>query len=121
MSVNNTNPQTLFGGTWTQIKDKFILAAGDVYRNGDTGGSDTHNHSLNDGYAKITRTFAGDSLYSNEKTVSEYWLSSNGRTYPVNSESYAGNCNKGVTLGGTTENVSNMPPYLVAYVWKRTA
>ena len=38
-SSNNTNPGTLFGGTWTQIKDKFILAAGDYYSNGATGGT----------------------------------------------------------------------------------
>ena len=40
-SSNNTNPATLFGGTWTQIKDKFILAAGDYYSNGATGGAAT--------------------------------------------------------------------------------
>ena len=40
-SSNNTNPGTLFGGTWTQIKDRFILAAGDSYSNGATGGAAT--------------------------------------------------------------------------------
>ena len=36
------NPNTTFGGgTWVQIKDKFILAAGDTYTNGATGGSAT--------------------------------------------------------------------------------
>ena len=40
-SSNNTNPGTLFGGTWTQIKDRFILAAGDSYTNGSTGGAAT--------------------------------------------------------------------------------
>ena len=40
-SSNNTNPASLFGGTWTQIKDKFILAAGDSYSNGATGGAAT--------------------------------------------------------------------------------
>ena len=40
-SSNNTNPGTLFGGSWTQIKDRFILAAGDYYSNGATGGAAT--------------------------------------------------------------------------------
>jgi hypothetical protein len=40
-SSKNTNPSQLFGGTWTQIKDKFILAAGDTYINGATGGAAT--------------------------------------------------------------------------------
>ena len=40
-SSKNTNPATLFGGTWTQIKDRFILTAGDSYTNGATGGAAT--------------------------------------------------------------------------------
>jgi len=38
------NPNSLPGwkGTWTQIKDKFTLAAGDIYAAGQTGGSATH-------------------------------------------------------------------------------
>ena len=41
LSSNNTNPGTLFGGTWVQIKDRFILTAGDSYSNGATGGAAT--------------------------------------------------------------------------------
>lgn len=37
MSVNSTSPASLFGGTWEQIKDRFLLAAGDTYANGSTG------------------------------------------------------------------------------------
>lgn len=38
----NENPATTFGGgTWVQIKDRFILAAGDTYTAGNTGGSAT--------------------------------------------------------------------------------
>ena len=31
MSVNNVDPSTLFGGSWTRLKDTFLLASGDVY------------------------------------------------------------------------------------------
>ena len=31
-SSKPTNPSTLFGGTWKQIKDRFVLAAGDTYK-----------------------------------------------------------------------------------------
>lgn len=31
MSVISTSPQILFGGTWEQIKDTFLLASGDTY------------------------------------------------------------------------------------------
>jgi hypothetical protein len=40
-SSQSTNPATLFGGTWTQIKDRFILAAGDTYTVNSIGGSTT--------------------------------------------------------------------------------
>ena len=37
MSVISTNPATLLGGTWSQLKDRFLLGAGDTYSNGATG------------------------------------------------------------------------------------
>ena len=56
ISFNSANPQTLFGGTWTRLKDKFLLANGDSYAPNTTGGSATktiavsnmpsHNHSV---------------------------------------------------------------------------
>ena len=41
MSVNATSPSVLFGGTWEQLKDTFLLSAGDTYANGSTGGAST--------------------------------------------------------------------------------
>ena len=42
LSVNSTNPATLFGGTWEQIKDRFLLSCGDTYANGAAGGEANH-------------------------------------------------------------------------------
>lgn len=42
MSVNQTSPATLFGGTWQRIQDTFLLAAGTTYSAGATGGEATH-------------------------------------------------------------------------------
>ena len=54
-STENPN-KTFGGGTWSQIKDRFVLAAGDSYKQGVTGGSATitlttaqlpsHSHSI---------------------------------------------------------------------------
>ena len=83
-SSNPTNPSTLFGGTWKQIKDRFILAAGDTYTNGEIGGNATttlteanlpsHTHGLNNhthsftpsGSVKVTTnpTFSGTEVTS---------------------------------------------------------
>lgn len=38
ISVNSTNPSVYFGGSWEQIKDRFLLACGDTYNNGIFGG-----------------------------------------------------------------------------------
>lgn len=40
-SVNSTNPATLFGGTWEQLQNRFLLGAGSSYTNGATGGAST--------------------------------------------------------------------------------
>lgn len=42
ISTNNTSPSSIFGGTWEQIEDKFLLASGSTYANGATGGEATH-------------------------------------------------------------------------------
>lgn len=42
ISVTDTSPASLFGGTWEQLKDRFLLAAGDSYAAGSTGGEATH-------------------------------------------------------------------------------
>lgn len=44
-SDSPTNPATLFGGTWTQIKDKFVIAVGD-------------NHTVNTSYGSNTKNLA---------------------------------------------------------------
>lgn len=41
-SSKSTSPASLFGGTWTQVKDKFALAAGSTYAAGSTSGEATH-------------------------------------------------------------------------------
>ena len=56
ISFNSADPSTLFGGTWSRLKDTFLLANGDSYAPNTTGGSATktigvsnmpsHNHSV---------------------------------------------------------------------------
>lgn len=41
MSVVNTNPGTLFGGTWTALGGRFLIGADSTYSAGATGGSAT--------------------------------------------------------------------------------
>lgn len=48
MSTNSVNPSTLFGGSWEQIKDKFLLASGTTFSNGSTGGEINHKLTTNE-------------------------------------------------------------------------
>lgn len=66
ISTNSTSPQTLFGGTWQQIQDTFLLAAGSTYTAGDTGGNATHTH----GYAH-THTTPATTTDSHTLTIAE--------------------------------------------------
>lgn len=68
MSVNNTDPSTLFGGTWAQITDTFLLASGTSYPADDgthttaTGGSATHTHTT--GSHQLTAAESGVPAHS---------------------------------------------------------
>lgn len=112
MSVNSTNPQNLFGGTWIQIKDRFLLAAGTTYKAGATGGEAAH-------------TLTVDEIPNHQHVL---WYPNEGGEqsaaigYPEAGSKntwYAEASKTGGAGGGAAHN--NMPPYLAVYVWKRTA
>ena len=123
MSVNNTNPSVLFGGTWEQLKDKFLLASGDTYTTGNTGGEATHTLTTNEMPS-----------HTHIQNAHSHTIGSLAR-YPVNGNGVAsvgdgyGNTNNYKTGNTTATNQNegggqahnNMPPYLVVNVWKRTA
>ena len=108
MSVNSTNPGTLFGGTWSQLKDRFLLGAGNTYTNGNTGGAATVTLTVNQ-MPKHSHT-----VYRSTETGSFFGLTG---ISPSQTTQYAVN----TTEAGNNEAHNNMPPYLVVYMWKRTA
>jgi len=106
MSVNNINPANFFGGEWEQIKDKFLLACGNTYTNGATGG----NKSV---------TLQNSNLPS-RAMVRIQVTNKNGCACNTSITGWANIC---LADAGITSNqaFSIMPPYLAVYVWKRTA
>lgn len=115
-STNITSPETLFGGTWEQIKDTFILAAGDSYSAGSTGGEANHTLTIDElpshrHYLKYGNVYIGylnsNAAQSNNQAIYKYNVSRENALY-------------GEDRGGNQPH-NNMPPYLVAYCWKRTA
>jgi len=121
MSVNSADPGTLFGGTWEQLEDRFLLAAGTTYTAGDTGGEETHQLTedempIHNGH--LTSTASGGTIarYLNTSVLTAYGSSGRGWTEVSGSEAMPASNNRG---GSQPHN--NMPPYLAVYMWKRTA
>ncbi len=107
ISVAQTEPSVLFGGTWEQIKDVFLLSAGDIYANGATGGEAAH-------------TLTVEEMPSHTHASQGYAYAGGSGAYTVLATN--GDDTDKTTLptgGGQSHN--NMPPYLAVYMWKRTA
>lgn len=113
ITANEVNPNELFEGTeWEQIKDKFLLAAGDEYKGGSAGGSKEHHHLMGLG------TYNNKLVVSN-KNAEQGALIENAYTVTgTNGFEGVGNVNEYVY---GTQDASSMPPYLTVYVYKRIA
>mgnify|MGYP001184765819 FL=1 len=122
ITANATNPSVLFGGTWEQLKGKFLVGVDssdtDFETSGKTGGEKTHTltvdeipshtHDMDDavyGNYKNRLGIRGDGGGSNGLIPSMMQTTGHSRYRPTN------------TGGGQAHN--NMPPYLAVYMWKR--
>lgn len=141
MSVESTNPSTLFGGTWEQLKDRFLLGAGDIYANASTGGSaelQAHFHGIpslsgtaqsNGEHSHVTsrRTSTyGSGMQSNWRCITAP-ASANGDYSQISNTENAGahthtvTTNASITDSTGNGTAGNMPPYLTVYMWKRVS
>lgn len=125
-SIYPVNPADILGGgTWKQLKDVTIVAAGDKFKVSDLdtnqdGGEvehtltvdemPAHNHKENDWLTSSANSFSG--MAAQMSTVKNAY---NVLT-PIN---FTGARYTGNTGGGTAHN--NMQPYKVLYKWIRTA
>lgn len=116
ISASVTNPSALFGGQWVQIKDTFLLAAGNKRSAGITGGEETHvltiNESPSHNHKMSDYTWAAFTKRKTDNDVSQFY-NPGGWTfdYMQTETQYAG--------GNQAHN--NMPPYLTVYMWQRIA
>lgn len=125
MSVNSTNPSTLFGGTWEQLEDKFLIGASSTYSAGSTGG-DTKTGAASGNTGSTTLTvdqIPGHTHSYGMKRGDGGWtiaaMSDGAKTNSGITDSTGGGKGHTHTLNNHTH--TNMPPYLAVYMWKRVA
>lgn len=116
-SASSDNPATLFGGTWTQIKDTFILAAGTKYKAGTTGGEATHTLTAQEMPNHYHDEYAGNA--GGDSSAPNGYIGWPSIGYTSDKTWFAKLAKTSGAGGGAAHN--NMPPYLAAYVWQRTA
>lgn len=116
ISTVETSPASIYGGSWEQIKDTFLLACGDSFAAGTNGGEVNH-----------TLTVAEMPYHSHTILLN----SSNG-SYDTWDYSYgAAKANRSYFSQGPAEPIiggtggtgahNNMPPYLSVYMWRRVS
>ena len=136
MSVNSTSPASLFGGTWEQLQDRFLLAAGSTYSAGSTGGEAKHSLIANElpkieGWIEAGAGSAGTPTsdghgafrsasgvfsttrncnYSYDNSDKAIWTPSDTDSWQQVNMSF-----------GNDQPHNNMPPYLAVYMWKRVS
>lgn len=123
LSVSDTSPAELFGGTWEQLKDRFLIAAGDTYAAGSTGGEAQHTLTVDEMPTHNHSEMIGD---SNEMQNINYLKKKvQGGSYEGSSISSTWQPNLGADIktdvSGKSKPHNNMPPYLSVYMWKRIA
>lgn len=139
ISVNSTNPSLLFGGTWEAIGGRFLIggnvAPGEnsrsdfgtlggtaswIWAPGETGGEYFHTLTTQEMPSHTHNLFGNDNV--GHAAGVDYWnLPSviEGYNYGNRRNVYQNNTGATATGGGSSHN--NIPPYLVVYMWKRTA
>lgn len=128
ISVSSTNPTTWFGGTWEQIKGRFLLGVGSPSDNSDnyfgtignksysagvgsTGGQSNHTLTINEmpshnhNAVSTSGSNGGVSLYPFSMIQSNYNLVDQNVIRPA----------------GGNQAHNNMPPYFAVYMWKRVS
>ena len=122
MSVNETEPSMLFGGTWERIKDRFLLSCGDTYEASSIGGEaehilteqelPSHKHGLTTTENYVLTAKQPIDLISVAQGSGANALTSTESPRRQAQNTYS---------SGESKAHNNMPPYLAVYMWQRIA
>lgn len=119
MSVNNTNPSSLFGGTWEEFaKGKTLIGVDTTQTEFNTvektGGEKTHKLIIDEMpiHTPKWNGYSAGILYTG---------SGSGVTYALfGSDAWRGSTSNGIQPVGGDKAHNNLQPYITCYMWKRT-
>ncbi len=106
ISVNDNNPEELFGGVWEKIENAFLLGASSAHPLGEIGGYEEHTLSLEEMPKHSHNIWGGEvvsSAYVNGFALTSDYLTNQYATIDA----------------GEGKPHNNMPPYLAVSIWKR--
>ena len=138
MSMSATNPADLFGvGTWKRISQgRMLLGADDsTYKAGATGGEATHtltaaempahSHGISTSGDHNHKFYGSDNNNGNTSEGAGMGMDTGGNSYMSRNMIYhtanAGAHTHTISNSGGGAAHNNMSPYLVCYIWQRTA
>ena len=117
LSMQATNPATLFGGTWVAMEGQFLLGAttnSNLYPPLSMGGEAAH--TLTE--LEIPPHSHVEMLYfTGGQDTNLYAYQTYANYNPESNLAFSGHTSR--TGGGMQHN--NMPPYIAVYMWRRTA
>lgn len=129
MSTNSTSPAELFGGTWEQITEKFLLASSQLPTANNPNPTRTYIEKNSGGSASVTLT--GNNLpnilqVGQNKSGVEKWISGcewtnqpyADQAFIITQKSYLNEVGNNYIYNQPHDN---MPPYYVVNIWRRTA
>ena len=145
MSINSTDPTNLFGGTWEQIKGRFLVGTGLTEDNtsnwcgelngglncpvGEKGGQTLHQLAIDEipahkHWISAAAYDDGNGSSTGQNNSQDYglWADAGGYSVDDPSKPYGRYTawNGGTATGQTTAH-NNIPPYYAVYIWQRTA
>lgn len=121
ISTAAQSPAEIFGGTWEQLKDRFLLATGDSYAAGSTGGESVHTLTENEmpshlhtiAYSQTGEPITGGNA--------QFGLNQPVTATLTKSTDYGAYYGTVTNATGAGQPHNNMPPYIAIYMWKRVS
>lgn len=119
MSVNNTNPSSLFGGTWVEFSKGKTLVGVDASQTEfntveKTGGEKTHKLIIDEMpiHTPKWNGYSAGNLYTGSGSSVTHALFGN--------DTWRGSTSNGIQPVGGDKAHNNLQPYITCYMWKRT-